>query len=862
MTSAAPAIDALDATAQAELVRSGIATPSELVAAAIARIERTNPQVNAVITERFEAATAEAAGDLPDGPFRGVPILLKDLGAAMAGEPLHMGTKFLKGSGYRAQIDSYVTARLRRAGFVVLGRTNTPEFGSTCTTEPESYGATRNPWNPNHSSGGSSGGSAAAVAAGMVPVAHASDGGGSIRIPASECGLFGLKPSRGRISRGPLAGEGWGGASTDGCLSITVRDTAAVLDILAGYEAGDPYTAPPLARPLVDEVGADPGRLRIGIATAHPLGHATHPDCLAAVDATAALLQSLGHEVDADARPDAIGEVSFLGPFLTVLNASMRRGLDQGAEMIGREIGPDDVELSNWLGAVSGESVTGAEYLAALDALHAYGRRMCSWWSPAGIRRWVRPPPDADACRTTARTRSPGSRPGRPEHRSGSGHRPHPVHPPVQHQRPAGDVAAAPPQRSRVAHRHTAHRRLRSRRSAAAGGGAARSGGPVGRPSPARHGAVAGRIALAAATRTLIRMGNELPLGLAALAGSAGTLVGSRVAGRTARLVEELPTSSCAGVFMGLNEVTGTIDTPAPSTSPFANVPAVYWSFSVEEEREHTRTVTERDSQGQTRTRTETYTEWHMIDSGSHCHDTFDLVDESGRVQVRPEGAKITPRTTVSEIDDQRIKVGWFRVNAAGGGHGATGRIRRTEEVLAVGDVAFVVGTARLRDDVVAPELAAQQGEPFIVSLRAQEKIRKPLPHRSGRARGAVCSVAHRRIGRRADRCGVGAMGSGAARSGRRTARQRGHLDVGRLQLADPPRPSQRTCAEPVGRPASAPRRARPASSSRWSRPPLRTRRRCSNGSPSCAPGSTAAVPALPTLRATTTDNRRKRCST
>ena len=372
----------LDAIAHADLVRSGEASPSELVAAAIERIEALNPAINAVIIDRFEQATAEAAGDLPDGPFRGVPILVKDLGAAMAGEPNYSGSKFLKDADYRPDVDSYLVARLRRAGFVILGRTNTPEFGSTCTTEPETYGATRNPWNTDHSSGGSSGGSAAAVAARMVPAAHASDGGGSIRIPASECGLFGLKPSRGRISRGPLAGEGWGGASTDGCVSVTVRDTAAILDVMSGWEPGDPYTAPPPTRPFSAEVGVDPGRLRIGVQTAHPLpGLETHADCVAATAATAALLESLGHEVVFGDSPDALKDPGFLFPFLTVLSASVRRQLDAGEVLLGRPVREDEVELAHWSSALNGAAVSGSAYIAALDELHLFGRRMASWWS-------------------------------------------------------------------------------------------------------------------------------------------------------------------------------------------------------------------------------------------------------------------------------------------------------------------------------------------------------------------------------------------------------------------------------------------------------------------------------------------------
>lgn len=372
----------LDAIAQADLVRTGAASPSELVAAAIQRIEATDPEINAVITERFDAAIEEAAGTLPDGPFRGVPLLLKDLGAAMAGEPLHAGCGLLKSLDVRPDVDSYLVQRLRRAGFVVLGRTNTPEFGSTCTTEPRAYGATHNPWNTDHSSGGSSGGSAAAVAARMVPIAHASDGGGSIRIPSSECGLFGLKPSRGRISRGPQAGEGWGGASTDGCVSVSVRDSAAFLDLVAGWEPGDPYTAPPASGPYLDEVGRDPGRLRIGVRTDHVFGSmTTDPECVAATHATAALLESLGHEVVQDAGPTALGEAAFMGPFLTVLSVAMSRQVAVLAQLAGRPLTPDDLEPANWASGRTGAALSGADYLGAIEEVHAYSRRMAAWWT-------------------------------------------------------------------------------------------------------------------------------------------------------------------------------------------------------------------------------------------------------------------------------------------------------------------------------------------------------------------------------------------------------------------------------------------------------------------------------------------------
>lgn len=400
-----PYVD-LDAVAQAALVRSGEASPGELVDAAIERIERINPQLNAVITERFDAARAEASGPLPDGPFRGVPILLKDLGAAMAGEPQHLGNKLLRGIDHRPAEDAHLVKRLKNAGFVILGRTNTPEFGSTCTTEPEAYGPTRNPWQPDHSAGGSSGGSAAAVASRMVPVAHASDGGGSIRIPASECGIFGLKPSRGRISRGPQAGEGWAGASTDGVVSLTVRDSAALLDVLAGWEPGDPYTAPPPSRPWAEEVSTmggqvpvagsgDAGRLRIGVHTDHPLGFlSTAPRVAESVRRTAAILEDLGHDV-VEAVPDALMESDFLGHYGVIITVAMAKQLEELSQLAGRSVTEKDVEVSNWANGQNGLSVPGWRYLEELDWIHAYGRRLASWWrGGVGADRAVAENPD------------------------------------------------------------------------------------------------------------------------------------------------------------------------------------------------------------------------------------------------------------------------------------------------------------------------------------------------------------------------------------------------------------------------------------------------------------------------------------
>ena len=231
----------LDASAQAELVARGECSPEELVEAAIERIERVNPQINAVVVPLFERARAEAADPaLPAGPFRGVPLLLKDLGCHVAGVPVYGGTKFLRDHDWRSPVDSFLAERFRAAGFVVVGKANTPELGLSPTTEPETFGPTRNPWDPERIVGGSSGGSAAAVAAGLTPLAHAGDGGGSIRNPAGACGLVGLKPTRGRTSLGPEIGEGWAGCTTEHVVTRSVRDAAAVLDCVSGPVRGIP----------------------------------------------------------------------------------------------------------------------------------------------------------------------------------------------------------------------------------------------------------------------------------------------------------------------------------------------------------------------------------------------------------------------------------------------------------------------------------------------------------------------------------------------------------------------------------------------------------------------------------------------
>lgn len=290
-----------DGLGLAQLVTQGHVKPSELMEAAIARAETLNPKLNAVIYKAYDSARETAAGTLPEGPFRGVPFLLKDISALAKGMPTRQGSRFVP--PFAADHDSFLTARFRKAGLVIFGKTNAPEFGLLPTTEGKLYGHAHNPWNLAYSTGGSSGGAAAAVAAGIVPLAHANDGGGSIRIPASCCGLVGLKPSRGRVSVGPDMGETVDGLAADLAVSRSVRDTAAALDVAAGCEPGDPYCAPPAPASYVEACKAAPKRLRIGYSLKQPGGRALHPDCVAAVEHAAKLCADLGHDVE-EAAPD------------------------------------------------------------------------------------------------------------------------------------------------------------------------------------------------------------------------------------------------------------------------------------------------------------------------------------------------------------------------------------------------------------------------------------------------------------------------------------------------------------------------------------------------------------------------------
>ncbi|HYB44241.1 MAG TPA: amidase, partial [Candidatus Methylomirabilis sp.] len=366
-----------DGLGLAALVRTGVVSAAELLDAAIAQVEAQNAEINAVISRLYDQARAAIAAGLPAGPFTGVPYLLKDLGAHYAGAVTSFGSTLFK--DFVVDHDSEITARLKRAGLVIFGKTNTPELGLASSTEPRHFGPTRNPWRLDHSAGGSSGGSAAAVAAGMVPMAHATDGGGSIRIPASCCGLFGLKPTRARNPMGPDAGEGWGGASVGHAVTRTVRDSAALLDATSGPDIGDPYWAPPPARPFLDEVGRDPGRLRIAITTTRWNGQPADPECAEAALAAGRLCEQLGHRVE-EAAP--VVDAAALGAaMLVIIGGNLRAGIEARAAALGRELTETDVERITWIRAMDGHTARAADYARAIGVMHRTGRAVAPFFT-------------------------------------------------------------------------------------------------------------------------------------------------------------------------------------------------------------------------------------------------------------------------------------------------------------------------------------------------------------------------------------------------------------------------------------------------------------------------------------------------
>ncbi|MBK7948100.1 MAG: amidase [Deltaproteobacteria bacterium] len=380
-----------DAREIAAQIRGRERSAADVVGEAIRRIEALDPALNAVVHPRFEKALDEASaleralardlgrGDDPSAPLAGVPILLKDASITQAGEPWHEGLEAAKRACHVARTTSFLTQRLIDAGCIVLGRTNVPELCTYPTTEPVAYGPTRNPWHLDYSAGGSSGGSGAAVAAGMVPIAHGSDGGGSVRVPASLCGVVGLKPTRGRFSAGPEHGEHWGGISTDGFLARTVGDLAAVFDAVAGPHASDPVQTP-LERPVSAMLASPMRRLRIGLRTRGACGgDPAHPVVDAITRETARRLEAAGHVVE-EASPGALEEEEGVAQQGTVVAACLAAELAAWSRRIGREIALDELEPRNRMSVAGGRAVTGLQFVEAREGLFAWSRRLVAWF--------------------------------------------------------------------------------------------------------------------------------------------------------------------------------------------------------------------------------------------------------------------------------------------------------------------------------------------------------------------------------------------------------------------------------------------------------------------------------------------------
>ncbi len=365
----------LDALGLAERVRAGDVTPLELVDDAIARVEAVDRRLNAVVVRCFERAREEARGQVPDGPFKGVPFFVKDLVQPVAGLRFTRGSRFFADDV--AKYDSTLIARYRRAGLIIAGKTNTPEFGLTPFTEPALHGPTHNPWALDHGTGGSSGGAAAIVAARVAKMAHGGDGGGSIRIPSSCCGLFGLKPTRGRTPVGPDHGEGWMGLALDHVLTLSVRDSAAALDATSGYEPGAAYDTLPREGSFLAECGRDPGKLRIALCKQPPLPGEPHRDVLDAADDAARLLESLGHRVEERVLP--VDRDAFAIDFSTVVGVATAADIDEAEDAAGRRSKPGDFELNTRIVAMLGRTVDAVRLERTRRNLHAVGRRVADF---------------------------------------------------------------------------------------------------------------------------------------------------------------------------------------------------------------------------------------------------------------------------------------------------------------------------------------------------------------------------------------------------------------------------------------------------------------------------------------------------
>ncbi len=361
-----------DAVGLADLIARNQITPLELLVAVRQRVEALNPKLNAFCQLFFDKAEAQIKQGLPAGPFRGVPFALKDLGQYLSGTITSEGSRLWKGAV--AAFDSTLVTRYQQAGLVIFGKTTSPELGLTLTTESALYGKTRNPWNLERTSGGSSGGSAVAVASRILSAAHASDGGGSIRVPASCCGLFGLKPTRGRVPMGPTHFEGWNGFSAHHVVSVSVRDSAALLDATAGAETGSPFFSPLPSRPFLEETRVAPVQLRIALAIDTPGGTPLDPECKQAAVAAAKLCESLGHIVEEQQLP--IDNAALREAFLNVIHVSLARTLADAATSLGRAVTEADVEPVTWAMSRQGQRVDVIAYSRAIETAHQIGLAM------------------------------------------------------------------------------------------------------------------------------------------------------------------------------------------------------------------------------------------------------------------------------------------------------------------------------------------------------------------------------------------------------------------------------------------------------------------------------------------------------
>jgi amidase len=373
----------LDATAQAELIRKKEIQPIELIESSIENIEKLNPKLNAVVTTMYDQARNYARNTIPDGVFSGVPFLMKDIGSAVGGVPMSMGTSLLK--DYVPHKDSELTIRFKKAGLIILGKTNIPEFGLVPTTEPKLFGATHNPWNLNRTTGGSSGGSAASVAAGFTAMAHANDGGGSIRIPASCCGLFGLKPTRGRNPLGPDFGDIMSGMVCEHAVTKSVRDSAALLDATSGPDIGDPYWAPPKKRPFLEETKIDPDQLRIAFSTEITNNGTVSPECIDVVNKTAKLCEDLGHVVTETTPQITVDPEKLIESFTIVWLSGCVSTIDSITRISGIPADPGFYEPLTWALYEKGRQYSASDYLNAITLIQRVSREIARFFEDYDI---------------------------------------------------------------------------------------------------------------------------------------------------------------------------------------------------------------------------------------------------------------------------------------------------------------------------------------------------------------------------------------------------------------------------------------------------------------------------------------------